>query len=407
MNVIQDTIDILRGKKQLVVELKNSANYKRNYSPNKKISERQFKQIVILGAGFAYAGSSAVIGFLNEFNNTFVSGNNDKICSKNNKRLGYEPRWFTHSGFVEFTDAFKEKDTQSVKADLAIKLFIKQLYLAYENKSLLGWDKAPDLYTDEFLQINENYLKEVLDFNDYDISFLKDKKIPATLYSKGEKWQGCSFVKGEGMLQYLFYSFKNISNEYFDECTQRYIKAIFDIYKEKREYAVFDKLIWFKDHKKINHFLKNEPIKQIVVIRDPRDEYLAIYRKADTKILPYEAQEWADIWKEKYAQLMANKDENMIIIRFEELVYDYDKNIKKIMDFLGLKEKNHIEPKSIFDPEISKTNIGAWREFTDQDFMKKTGELLSEYCYNQNTSNSSSSDNQIPDDSVVLEGTAV
>lgn len=381
MNIGQNIIDLVRGKKKLTLKLIDNKSYKKNeFSDNLKPCDK----IVFMAGGFAYSGTSALIGFMNEFDNVLVYGNCDKVYSKNKKRGGYEVKWFMHSGFFNFVDNFKDKSKSAIETDMAIKLFIRQIYRAFKQKSLLGWDKSPDFYNKEFLEINKTYLKSVLDFNEYDLSILEDHPIPRSFNTADDAtYENCSFMQEKGIRQYLFYRFRDITDEEFDSYTNVYINKLFERFGGK-EIVLFDKPVHLKNHKKMNYFMKDKPIKEICFLRDPRDSFLATYRFSYETAYPptTSAREWIDYYKEKADELKENMDENMLVMRFEDLVYDYDNKTKEIMDFLGLKEENHVAPKTIFDPEISKVNIGAWKYFIDQDLMKQIGDELKEYCYN-------------------------
>ena len=79
--------------------------------------------------------------------------------------------------------------------------------------------------------------------------------------------------------------------------------------------------------------------------------------------------------------LLENPDPDTLLIRFEDLVLKYDETTKKIMDFIGMDASRHINPKLFFDPSVSVANIGAYRYFEDQEFIRQIEERLSKYCY--------------------------
>ena len=41
----------------------------------------------------------------------------------------------------------------------------------------------------------------------------------------------------------------------------------------------------------------------------------------------------------------------------------------------------HVAPRAVFDPAVSAVNIGAYKQFHDQEFMRQIEERLGEYCY--------------------------
>ena len=56
-------------------------------------------------------------------------------------------------------------------------------------------------------------------------------------------------------------------------------------------------------------------------------------------------------------------------LRFEDLVLDYDRSVKKIEEFVGLSPERHDRPRSAFDPARSKANIGLWKKWPDRRAM--------------------------------------
>ena len=99
--------------------------------------------------------------------------------------------------------------------------------------------------------------------------------------------------------------------------------------------------------------------------------------------MPRTVNKFADFYQNYFClkDYLDNPNPNRLLIRFEDIVLKYDETSKKIMDFIGMDASRHIHPKSVFDPALSAVNIGAYKTFEDQDFMRQIEELLSEYCY--------------------------
>ena len=47
---------------------------------------------------------------------------------------------------------------------------------------------------------------------------------------------------------------------------------------------------------------------------------------------------------------------DILRIHFEELIYEYEKTVKKIREFLGVSEKQHLQKREFFKPEVSINN---------------------------------------------------
>ena len=69
-------------------------------------------------------------------------------------------------------------------------------------------------------------------------------------------------------------------------------------------------------------------------------------------------------------------------IRFEDLIYNYDDEVKRITKFLGFTGKDHINKKSRFDPDISIKNTQLFRKKEYQEESKIIERELEKYLYN-------------------------
>ena len=358
---------ISRAEMQMIVD------YINEMPPFKK---RYKKHITV--RGYWYSGSSAVIDFLREFSNTTVYGLQDNVyCKEKGESSTKEITFFSHTNFLSFIKSFEE--TSDLIKDIEIKKFINSIYNCYDKKSA-SWEKNPELYNDEFLEISLNFLYNVLELDEYTIQFMEGKRFPLRWNSADETFNKCCFMKEKGIKQYLFYKFKNITRQEFDIFVRKFIKDFWGILNSK-EIFVSDQAFNKKSLEQINYYLDNNPIKEIVVYRDPRDQFLSNFRINSTilnikNIILNGKNELNEI--KKYLQ---SPDEHSLFIRFEDLVLKYDETTQKIMDFCGIDPANHVRPKAIFDPAISVVNIGAYKSFIDQGFMRQIEEELGKICY--------------------------
>ena len=75
-----------------------------------------------------------------------------------------------------------------------------------------------------------------------------------------------------------------------------------------------------------------------------------------------------------------NMDPRVLVIKFEDMVYNYDKTAQTIMDFCKL--KNHSYPRKYFDPMRSINNTQVYkRNECVRDACKIIEKELSEYLY--------------------------
>lgn len=93
----------------------------------------------------------------------------------------------------------------------------------------------------------------------------------------------------------------------------------------------------------------------IIIDRDPRDLFLdAMYNKSpDGKFFPRTNAQDFVVYYKNIRKNLKNTD-RILYMNFEALIYDYDKSVKQIEDFLHLGK--HVRPKSVFNPSRSINN---------------------------------------------------
>lgn len=122
----------------------------------------------------------------------------------------------------------------------------------------------------------------------------------------------------------------------------------------------------------------------IVVDRDPRDNY--VFSK--TRLVGknhFMANETAEDFVKYYRAIRDNQPyqdhhERVLRVRFEDMVYEYEKTAFKIREFLDLPENPN--PKTIFVPEMSIANTQVWKRFPQfKDDIAYIEKELKEYLF--------------------------
>lgn len=122
----------------------------------------------------------------------------------------------------------------------------------------------------------------------------------------------------------------------------------------------------------------------VVVDRDPRDLY--VFGK--TKLLGrfhYFPIDCVEDFIAYYRAIRKNQPYNepnprILCIRFEDMVYEYDKTTARLREFLHLPENPR--PKSVFDPSLSIANTQVFKRYPQfSDDVKKIEEALPEYLF--------------------------
>lgn len=122
----------------------------------------------------------------------------------------------------------------------------------------------------------------------------------------------------------------------------------------------------------------------VVVDRDPRDNYVFARTILLGKwhLMPVEhVEDFVKYYRAlRDKQPYKEKNDRVLSIKFEDMVYHYDETTARLRKFLHLPENP--SPKSIFDPAISMPNTQVWKRFPqfakDVEYIEKE---LSEYLF--------------------------
>lgn len=165
--------------------------------------------------------------------------------------------------------------------------------------------------------------------------------------------------------------------------TKKYINSLINILDSKNEYEylALDQLVTPYNLEEYYEFF--DDLKVIIVDRDPRDLYLLnkIYWK-EGWIPSHDVELYVKWFKGIRKDKINYNGGNSINIMFEELIYNYENTVKKIIEFLGIDECNHINKLKKFNPEKSIKNCRLWeneKQYTDD--IKYIEQNLKEYCF--------------------------
>lgn len=150
-----------------------------------------------------------------------------------------------------------------------------------------------------------------------------------------------------------FYS--AISEEKFLEATRKYVDAVISagLSNKNVQFAMVEQMVPATNVDRYIRYFND--VRVVVVDRDPRDIYLWEKSKIKWGVIPTktveEYVEWFKITR-KYSN--CQEDVNKVMrLRFEDMIYKYETTTADLVAFIGLEEKDHSNPKSIFNPEVS------------------------------------------------------
>lgn len=172
--------------------------------------------------------------------------------------------------------------------------------------------------------------------------------------------------------------------ENFDKELQSYVNDLFSYLSNrddvKGNHLLLDQMFNIDSFLKYKDRIKN--LKYIIVDRDPRDIYLLQREKLKSLVVPLDAEGFISWFKSGRAGLNDELKKQCLYVRFENLIYDYENETKRIMDFLELDEKDHVNPKKHLNPDISIKNTQMFKK-TDKykEDIAKIEAALPEYLY--------------------------
>lgn len=341
---------------------------------------------IVACQGYYNSGSSALIGLLQEFADVTTIGEPELIYATPDARekeqvkasLRTESRWFKASRFFELVQALcHEKSEEEI--DHMIKKFISCFTHVSTSFETCGWDFCPAIYGKKaFRKMNLDFLDAILDLDTHTREKMRNLVFPVK-YREGEgseEYEDCSFIERQGHLRYPFYRVRKTVKNNLTTTVSKYLESFFSLVGG--QYVVHDQIFPVNYLEIANQYMKN-PIRQICVTRDPRDTFISFMETEGTFNVLHDAEKYCK-WYEQSRNSIKEEYEYRLVIRFEDLVLNYEKTVKKIASFLGLDLSLHNAPQTIFVPGKSVQNLGVWRLYHNQSFMKDVERRLSNYC---------------------------
>ena len=321
-------------------------------------------RMVIGICGYGYTGSGAVIDLLKEYKDIQVSDDFEFA-------LTY---WPDSIQDLEYHLCYAP--ARFFSSDTAIRRF--HTFVEKENKSPKGWYKVAT--QGKFKEISEQYINKVTQLT-WKGRWMIDpflcsefiRTIKYRLLGRCIKW----FPRVERMLNRKMYF--SIAPVDFLEHTKDYINDLLSAMGYHNSGTVV-----------LNQpFPANEPAQSmkyftdpraIIVDRDPRDTYILMKKHTSARWAPIDNVEKFILY---YRQLRLNKEESnrVLYLRFEDLVYQYERTVKVIEEFCGL--GIHIRPRSFFDPMVSINNTRLYQRYPELDAdIKLIEKELTEFLFN-------------------------
>lgn len=334
---------------------------------------------IIAVQGLYYSGSSAVVGLLSEFDHVRVVGYAEPAWSRSVRHSSAsECCFFSCSGFMEMVQAYDHATPE--EADQRIKYFIAHCHAACQRFGMAAWEYQPLLYGPAFREMTHKLLLDLLELDASTRERMAQLPFPfASTEGADAEYDGCCFAHGQGKGQYVFYRFARHEPGVFHRIISGYLEQFLAQLHTGGGHTAFDQLLPRHLLAQVNAYL-HTPIKQVCVLRDPRDQFLSAFRH-DTEHLPRTAEAYVESVRTRAKLYLQEDNPHRLVLRFEDLVLRYEETTRRLMNFLGLSPEHHVAPRAVFDPALSVANIGAYRSYVNPEFMREIAALAGELCY--------------------------
>ena len=334
------------------------------------------KKKVISCTGYGGTGSSAVTSILMEYENIFSFGDSEF--------------WFLqgYNGISDLEHFLIDGNHRS-KVNLAIKRFFDYVE---ENKNFYN-----PFFNNSYEEISKEYISSLIDadfqksISQYEVQNKILKSIIFRISPFFQKIIWRIFNNNHEFAPYIpkvekFYSIPN--RDRFYQKTKEYTDKLFQTIQleDKFDTLLFDQLVPSINTDRYFNYLNN--LKVIIVDRDPRDLFLSneLYWKGaaficDTKDI-YKYINWYKTMR-KHRKFEIQTDQ-ILKIKFEDLIINYEKSLSQLNDFLNLKDSNHKNKAKYFNPKVSSINVKIWEKNNSDKYhheLKIIEKELGEYCY--------------------------
>lgn len=330
---------------------------------------------IIVSSGYMGSGSSAVTDLVSEF----------KDCQNEHKSYEYI-MLHCPNGLFDLEDKLL-LGNNALRSDEAIRSFEEQMKKLYDKK--YWWvGNYKKIIGPNFKKITDKFISNIQEFNFSSYWYTHEEvnskmffklvlRKPIKMLFKNKKFN--KILKYDDGMRISF-----VKENDFYKYAHDYIYEIVEEVSKGNKNVILDQfLLPFNLYRVDNYF--DDKLRVIVVERDPRDVFILnkyIYPEKQIEVpFPTDVEMFCEFYRKMRESEKECNSNKILRIKFEDLIYNYDKMIEEITSFLGFKAADHINKKSRFNPDISIKNTQLFRKKEYADEVKVIEKELSNYLY--------------------------
>lgn len=320
---------------------------------------------IVCVTGFGHSGSGVINDLLSEYDGMSVQGFLDKNGSLR-EDSGMEFDLLRHAGGLFDIERAMQSENAFIQ-DGVIKAFIALVAYYYYNPKCT--------YRETLLRAAKKFLSEVIDVA---VASGSGYEYCPHLRVLGEK--GYELFYGQGLRQRYIYTLRQMEVSEFRKVGHDFLLSILPEISSG-DFLILDQVVsdFTADIKKYREYLG--PIKLIAVYRDPRDVFATGLKLNETWI-PHDVEVFINWYRRQVVPYCRLIDMDYLLLRFEDIVLDYDSEVAKVESFVGVSPKTHTKPRSAFDPSVSGRNIGIYKTLVSNEDAECIATALKDFCFN-------------------------
>lgn len=349
------------------------------------------KAVILTTTGCYGTGSSAVTDLLMEFEGISCVSNNeirilhdpDGISDLEYNLIENPNRHNTSHSIKKFKKRMKELD----------HIWFIQRFSRYFGRGFL---KAVDKYIDSITEMSYHGMWHYDVYDRGKMFYLVSQTVMKTSMFLGKIFH--TAPSAWGLIPKKELAYLGITDEEaFLAATRKFMDDIGKLaFGENSQYVFYDQLVPPSGFSRYIRYVND--IRIILVERDPRDIYLMEKAVWGGGVAPVDRADDFCRWYRWTRNLYEREPfpEEVILIRFEDLIYHYEETKQRIVNHFGIGHLEHRWKKKHFDPNVSVNNTHIWDKIKGCEHeINLISRELPEYCYDFDSVNFKAADKRL------------